>query len=203
MSISRSAGALLLFAIACAAPDERPLTPASRDAASASGRVVPRSVCPSAPADVSVSIEDVPGGIAVDFQSEQRPEEIRRRVHVLSRALNEHNARARARMAEMASRRAIARALPPGVDSSDFFEVSGPGGPNEGMDSEGPDLESEPGEVAETMEVVIPVTTQVRPLLDGGRLLLTPHDANNLDELRSRVRQRAALLRLGECPALA
>lgn len=203
MSIRRGAGALLLLAAGCATPAEEPLTPASRSVQSATARVLPRAACPGDLADAGVSIEDVPGGVALDFRATAGADEVLRRAQRLARALDEHNAQARAALAQEASRRAIAQALPPGVDSREVFEASGPGGPYTGMDTDGPDLGNEVERTPGDASVVIPASARARALPDGARLLLVPHDPRNLDALRARVRQRAPLLMMGECPVLA
>jgi hypothetical protein len=152
---------------------------------------------------VEVSIVDTPGGIAIEFRTDRDGAEVYRRVQRLAAAHNAHNARAREALSREASRRAIARALPPGVDSSEVFEPSGPGDTHAGMDTDGPDIGNETERRAGPVAVVIPTSARAMALPNGGRLLLAPHDGTNLDELRANVRRRAALLQMGECPVLA
>lgn len=202
MAILRNAVALLVVVAACA-PSAQPVEPA-RAPSAATSRVVPRAVCPSQLPGVTVTSVDTPNGIAVEFRTAGDADELWRRVERLARAHNDHNARAREALAQEATRRSIARALPPGVDSSEVFEASGPGGEGRsGMDSEGPDLGNETEPRMGPLVVVIPTTARATPLFDGGRLLLAPHDPENLGELRGQVRERMALLQMGECPVLA
>jgi hypothetical protein len=193
--------AAVLSAGCASAPPAQTASPAS----SAPPLVLAAQACPTALPEVSVIATDTQAGVALDFRTTGELEALRDRVHRLARAQNEWNQRGREQLAREATRRTIARALPPGVDSQDVFKPSGPGaqyGATQGMASEGPDLgAADDGEPE--VGLVIPSHALVVPTADGARLVLVPESAENLDQLRTVVRSRAPLLRSGRCPLLA
>jgi hypothetical protein len=166
----------------------------------------PPEACPAAVARVAVWTIDRPGAVAIAFSTDGDVHELQRRVERMAELHNQRVQDSLQQLSEEASRRAIERELPPGVDSADFFTASGPGGPEVvGLDSEGPDLgvEMEPRRRPRSLEVELPSDAIAVPTLDGAELVLTPHRAENLVALRELVGRRADAYAWGSCPTLA